>query len=463
VTNSGGYFLCHAGDGSGLPAAVFGSGGRATLTLVIGLAHPGTGPAPLAPYVNAVLGSGLTLGEAPFVASDSLSDAHPLTLPGQLAIQLTRNRPAEPGAADLGAALDQLYNLCAGRITAIGGTPLPDGEARVFAPDKAAQNGDDLVYRHSFPLVPRTDAAGAQGQPAAPLSLDAFKAGFNAAFVAQDRVELEVTVNQGNRQGLLFATGFDVVDALIAFDRLLPELQALLVAQGLAAIRSPDRADKPVLKAALDGFATLAQDIAERRWSPFIPEGFAEIEATGLVRRSRRFAIEDGVQKPGDPWMTRISISDKGAADLDILPMIVIDGYRTQVAAKDASSASYTCRDAQTGKPLTEDQGRALAERRVIVAPAGKDAPFGSALNVIDRQDGTMPMQTLRNARVHEAFRYATGWVRYPAPVTPQLDIAAPIDIADLAGAPGKPRPLARFIPDPVPHGMALPHGPGRI
>ncbi|HDR27719.1 MAG TPA: hypothetical protein ENN83_03510 [Rhodovulum sp.] len=74
-----------------------------------------------------------------------------------------------------------------------------------------------------------------------------------------------------------------------------------------------------------------------------------------------------------------------------------------------------------------------------------------------------MPMQTLRNARVHEAFRYATGWVRYPAPVTPQLDIAAPIDIADLAGAPGKPRPLARFIPDPVPHGMALPHGPGRI
>ncbi|TCO71650.1 hypothetical protein [Rhodovulum euryhalinum] len=324
--------------------------------------------------------------------------------------------------------------------------PLSVGRVEIPIPLRAFPIPPDLVAQQALPRFGAKPGAMSAAEALARARSWVLEGIYRHPFVAQDRVELEVTVNSGAAGAMLLAVAPDVIDALIALDALLPGLQALFTREGLDAIRSPDRADNPVLRAALDSLADLAGAVVGASWTPITAESAALAAGTGLVERRRRFTIEDGVQARGQPWATRVGITGHGRDDLDIVPAIGIDGYETRVRAHDATSVTYDFVDSATGQPLTEEVAHTLAERRVRVEPAGTGAPFGTALNVIDRQNGTMAMQIVRNASFQEPFRYTTDWVRYPAPVAPVLDIAETIDIGGLAGPPGKPRPLSAHL-----------------
>lgn len=325
--------------------------------------------------------------------------------------------------------------------------PIP---VRAFpvAPHLLSQSYDDVAAEPGF----ATDDQNALLRAAKSWALTG---GYALPYVAQDTVYLDVLINAGLRspvKAMLAAADKDLLDTLVEFNALYPEIEQIFIDQKLSAIRSPqDPAKVKLLHDTLASLATLAQTVADCTWRPAPRLRPLALAASGLpVRESRYTIAQKGVAQdsdrdeappsPEDIWTCTVTLDADIQNPVGILPLLQIPGYRTVLAPRqpDKSAIAYQFQDSTQALLRAKDAWR-LDERGISVQPfdlSGTPPP----LNIVDRQSGLLSLMVERNAHLPPPFRYATPWIAYKETLTPSLDpTQVTIDMAGIGTADGKP------------------------
>jgi len=274
---------------------------------------------------------------------------------------------------------------------------------------------------------------------------------YSLPYVAQDTVYLDVLINAGLRspaKPMLAAADKDLLDTLVEFNALYPQLQQIFVDQKLSSIRSPQDPSKvKLLHDALASLATLAGTVAGCAWKPGARMRPRALAVAGLPVRESRYTITQGggtpdgtPPSPEDVWTCTVALYADVQHPVGILPQLQVPGYRTVLAPKqpDNGAIAYQFQDDKRNLLQAKDAWL-LTERSVNVQPfdlAGATPP----LNIIDRQSGLLSLMVERNAHLPQPFRYATPWIAYKETLTPSLDPSpAVVDMAGVGTADGKP------------------------
>lgn len=292
------------------------------------------------------------------------------------------------------------------------------------------------------PYAPTTTDANLQLKLAKSWSLNG---SYQHTYAAQDTVHLDVHVNTGlSGPAFVHATlTKDLLDTLVEFNQLYPQLQTLFTANKLSSIRTPEQAQQAtILKNALQSFATLVDDVAKCSWTiRTAPQRLMAVRGDGLVERETRYAIQDGygVKRPTDVWRSAVTFAQDVSQPIGIIPELQIDGYRTVVDQQSTTSVIYKYAvPTVPGGFLDAATASQIPTRSVAVMPPYGSTPF-APLDIVDRQNGLLSMMIGRNENLPPSFRYQTPWVTYTETISPTLDTSARINVAGIGQAGGQP------------------------
>jgi hypothetical protein len=271
---------------------------------------------------------------------------------------------------------------------------------------------------------------------------------YQHAYAAQDTVHLDVKINIGLSGAVALgamAAPKDLLAALVEFNLIYPQLQALFVSNKLDAIRTPQQAQAAAtLKNALQSFATLVGDVATCAWQVTSPLPLLQAApGEGLLARESQYQIDDGynVQSPTDIWRSSVALEQDIQKPVGFVPQLQIDGYNTVVDTQFSSGSTFVYKYADPDNPTSFLQAAAAAQiptRTIAVAPPYSSTPF-TPLDIVDRQNGLLSMMIRRNENLPPSFHYETPWVTYTETLSPTFDTSVPIDIAGIGQPNGQP------------------------
>ena len=272
---------------------------------------------------------------------------------------------------------------------------------------------------------------------------------YQHAYAAQDDLYLDVKINSPVSSGVAAlraaapAPAPDLLGALVEFNQIYPQLQAIFAAGKLASIRTPELAhDAKTLKNALQSFATLVDNVATCAWTAPAPlRRLMAARADGLIPRETQYFIQDGfgVVNPTDTWRTVVTFEQDVGQPVGMIPQLQIDGYPTVVDQQTPTAITYKFADpAKKGTFLTAAAAEQIASRTVAVMPPYGSTPF-TPLDIVDRQNGLLSMMIRRNEDLPASFHYETPWVTYTETISPTLDTSTLINIAGVGQPNGQP------------------------
>ena len=272
---------------------------------------------------------------------------------------------------------------------------------------------------------------------------------YQHAYTAQDTVHLDVKINigLGGAVGLRAALASkDLLDTLVEFNLIYPQLQTIFASGNLGGIRTPAQAQQATtLKNALQSFASLVDDVATCSWTISSPVPMLlGAPGEGLVARESQYRIDDGynVETPTDIWRSRVQFEQDIENPVEIIPQLQIDGYKTVVDQQSTTAPAWIIyKYADPANPTTFLAAAAASQiptRTVAVLPPYTATPF-TPLDIVDRQNGLLSMMIRRNEDLPQSFHYETPWVTYTQTLSPTLDTSIPIDIAGIGQPNGQP------------------------